>query len=131
MGISVLLTVLALGIIPHSPIISDTFDRVEINRYHDDNGRFVFEQLIFYDWDSYGGRFRCEGFLLAKDDQRDKVSYSVEGNSIILNGGGEIRNIKFKSLHRSWTQYDVEMELRKPDDKKYRRGLTDGSFKRD
>jgi len=39
-----------IALLPHTPIVRDRCDLVEVNHFYDEEGRLVFDQVIFYDW---------------------------------------------------------------------------------
>lgn len=62
-----LIAVLLLVRIDHDPTIVDTFDRIEVNHYHNDYGIEVWSQLICWDWYGRKSVFHVEHWIMMKD----------------------------------------------------------------
>lgn len=85
--------------IPFDVTVSETVDIVEVNHFYDDNGRHVFDQVIFYDWDG-----TCVDWRLIKNESmRPNRCKMLWFDDTIL------RKITAKSQRETWTQYDPEL----------------------
>jgi hypothetical protein len=109
-----MVAILLLCIIPQ-PTGSDHYsvDLVELNHFYDENGRLVFDQVIFYDWHSIDQRFHVREWRLVKclghapvRDWRNKayVSRWSEDNGCYV--------VAARSFRETWTQEDPELKER-------------------
>lgn len=53
-------------------ILEDKFDKVEINHFYDVDGKFVYDQIIWYDWDYEFNQHKVVSWKLVKDSRTDK-----------------------------------------------------------
>ena len=85
-------------------------DVLELNHFYDENGRLVFDQYIFWEWDRFTKRFQIKAWRLKKPnmplDLKNKLIYVFEGNQ---RDKSKIKKIYFYSFRESWTQYDPEL----------------------
>ena len=125
--------------VPYDVVVSDRADVIEPNHYHDDCGRHVFDQVIFWDWDCEGCLFHVRDWRMVKqlvsepapgvfphytglnwqfrrDWERDCwVAYGRDGTVT--------REVKASAMRESWEQYDPELAAREVRPKERRRGL--------
>ena len=113
------IAILLLGIIPLDIPTTDKVDLVEHNHFYDENGREVFQQLIWWDWDKYNSRFVIRDWRLVTDKQ----ILPIDGRSVFYDGG-TMREIKATSKSTSWLQYDPELADREMLPKEQRRELS-------
>lgn len=93
---------LLLSIVPYSPVIESQAETCEINHLYDDNGRHIFDQLIFLDKDS-----QVMGWRLFKRGTQ------MPNGGIAVHYDGMARVIRYRVLHETWRQYDPEVEDRR------------------
>lgn len=103
--------------IPNQGFVVDEVELVEWNHYYDGQGRHVFEQLIFWDWNGKKGKheivdwrmYKHHGMIPIKDE-RDGM-YKVIWHDAAHGGGW--RRVNAKYFRKTFTQYDPELEERK------------------
>ncbi len=112
------------GLLPSELVTTDRADVVEINHYYDQNGRHVFDQIIFWEWRDdrkqhhvFAWRMWNENGQIPLRDWRRK-SYVL-----IWFDGKNLRRVRAHVAHESWTQYDPEILDRQRVAPTQRRGL--------
>ena len=111
-------------------VVNDQVDLIEVNHFYDDQGRLVFDQVIFYDWDPARGRYDVRAWRLLKKPtqmpQRD-----VRGRKFFAtwHDGEVLRHVEAEAMRESWTQYDPELVEREFLPKDKRRELRKLTFK--
>lgn len=102
--------------LPQETAVKDQVDLVEINHFYDDQGRLVFDQVIYYNWCFQTDRYQVRDWRLLKDpfqiplrDWRDG-GYSSEWRDPKQRDG--LRSVRSTSVRETWTQYDPELEER-------------------
>ena len=84
-------------------------DLVELNHFLDDNGREVFRQLVFYDWNRHQKRFHVRAWrLVKKPSQLPKRSWDPPGYLIRWKDKSVEREVWAKSMRETWSQHDPE-----------------------
>lgn len=102
--------VVACGIAPPEDIARESVDLIEVNHFYDEQGRLVFDQLIFYDWSPPDSRYMVRAWRLVKSpSQLPQRDFRDGGYSAIWHDGDLLRNVRADSLRESWTQYDPEL----------------------
>ena len=95
---------------PSSTVLRDDVDLVEVNHYHDERGRRVFDQLIFYDWSEQRKRFQVRAWRLIKSDrQLPRRDHAADVYRVLWHDEGVLREVTAKSMRETWTQYDPEL----------------------
>ena len=95
---------------PSSTVLRDDVDLVEVNHYHDERGRRVFDQLIFYDWSEQRKRFQVRAWRLIKSDrQLPRRDHVADVYRVLWHDEGVLREVTAKSMRETWTQYDPEL----------------------
>jgi len=117
------LILLLFTVIPNDVVIKQTVDRIELNHYYDENGKVVFNQLIFYEWNH--DRFDVLEYRILKFDDLSAgiKNFKLLPNGIIFFDGGTMKCIKTSNFIETHTQYDVEQEERLKLPKEQRKGL--------
>lgn len=101
---------LLMFITPNDCVLRDCVDLVEVNHYHDECGRKVFDQLIFYDWSAQQCRFHVRAWRLIKSEgQLPRRDYQRNVYRIVWHDDGVLREVKAKSFRETWTKYDPEL----------------------
>ncbi|MEX1040061.1 MAG: hypothetical protein WDZ51_05500 [Pirellulaceae bacterium] len=114
-----------LGAQPQSPAVQDRVDLLEINHYHDAQGRLVFDQVIFYEWSARDARFHVTAWRLLKSPwQLPRRRWSDGMYESTWNDGDVTRHVVAEVVRETWTQYDPEMVEREYLPREYRRGLS-------
>ncbi len=84
-------------------------DLVEVNHYFDRGGKPVFDQLIFYNWDSTAGRYNVVAWRLLKTpgqfplrNPKNDMYYATWYDGKLL------RTVRAEDRIETWTQHDPE-----------------------
>jgi hypothetical protein len=110
---------------PPELAVIDRVDVIELNHFYDEQGKLVFDQLLFYDWSPQQSRYNVRAWRLLKSSlqmpQRDwqRGDYSVRWFD-----GDTLREIRAKTVRETWTQHDPELVEREFLAKEQRRELT-------
>ena len=113
MSIQIAVCMAAFTLSPADEATVDQVDLVEINHFYDDQGRLVFDQVIYYDWSPVHHRYQVRDWRLLKTptqvplrDWRDG-GYVSEWEDFKQRNG--LRRVRSKSVRETWTQYDPEL----------------------
>jgi hypothetical protein len=103
----------------------DYVDLIEINHFYDeDNGRWIFDQIVFYDWSIEDGRFQCVSFRLLKDPAQIPIKCWKRKEYVATwYDGDHIRVVRAKQKIETWTMEDPEVTEREFLPKEKRKGL--------
>jgi hypothetical protein len=101
-----LITLLALCHVPFAEPVRDRVDGIERNVMYDLDGRLVFQQLIFSDYD--GAAFRVVAWRLDKGE----FLFTENPPAVIWVDENRLRHVTAKSWRATWTQHDPETEQR-------------------
>jgi len=109
---------------PVEDVVVDRVDLIELNHFYDEQGKHVFDQIIFYDWSPQYGRYNVRAWRLLKNpaqiprrDWRRRAFVAVWHDGIVL------REVHAETVRESWTQYDPELVERAYLPKEQRREL--------
>ena len=92
---------------------TESIDLVEVNHYYDDGGKAVFDQLIFYNWDSQAGRYNVVAWRLLKNPNQLPLRNPQNGMYYSSwHDGKLLRVIQAERKLETWTQYDPETRER-------------------
>lgn len=113
-----------LGASTPEVVARDEVDLVEINHFYDENGRHVFDQLIFYDWSAEESRFQVRAWRLLKTPSQIPQRNWKRGEfESVWHDGEVLRKIHAASFRETWTQYDPELVERAALPREQRREL--------
>ena len=116
MGSLSLTSVLLLAAVVSNPPDAnphDELDLLEVNHYHDDQGRMVFDQLIFYEWSPEQGRHQVRAWRLLKSDtQRPRYDFPSRQYVVRWYDGEILREVRAAAYRETWTQHDPELAER-------------------
>jgi hypothetical protein len=119
------LILLLFSIVPAELTAEDRVDVAELNHFYDENGRLVFEQVIFYRWCWDYERYQVYDWRLVKNPtflpQRD---WELGGYVCRWDDGEFRRTVRADSFRETWTQYDPELAEREFLPKEQRMGLS-------
>lgn len=124
---------LILTILPQVEPVVDRCDVIEVNHFYDWEGRLVFDQLIFWEWNPLWCRDdvldwrllnKCPGGLPESDHRHGGWTSTFYDEQ-----AGIIRTVRAKSVRETWTQEDPEAIERQICPASQRRGLTKVKFK--
>ena len=103
-------TLVALGISPQVDVARDTVDLIELNHFYDEQGRLVFDQVIFYDWSDDDARHMVRAWRLVKNPtQLPQRDWKDGGYSAVWQDGELLRHVHSRAFRETWTQYDPEL----------------------
>ncbi len=105
--------------IPREEVAEDEMDLIEVNHFHDDNGRLVFSQVIFYEWaqvdPSKGGgwRYQVRAWRMLKVTAQIPRRDHTNGGYVTIwhdtQNGDVMRKVKAQCFRETFTQYDPEL----------------------
>lgn len=101
---------LLFSIIPQDLVLTDSFDKVEINHFYDDQGRHVFDQVIWYDWEEIYHRHTVHAWRLVKNKGCiPTLNRQTNLYESLFNDNDLLRKVNAKYMVETWTQHDVEL----------------------
>ncbi len=90
--------------------ISEYADLAELNHFYDDQGRAVFDQVIYYDWDRGHLRHQVRAWRLVKNpDYVPRLNRKTGYYEALWDDGDTLRLLHTVSMRESWTQFDPEL----------------------
>ncbi len=102
-----------LGFTPTEHAKLDRVDVVEINHFFDEQGRLVFDQLIFYDWCAVQKRYNVRDWRLLKSPAQIPVRNWKDRDYVAVwhdfKERDVLRKVVAKMIRETWTQYDPEL----------------------
>lgn len=114
----------SFAISPREDVATERVDLIEVNHFYDDQGRLVFDQLLFYDWSHDDGRYQLRAWRMVKNNsQLPQRNWQSGGYVATWQDGDVLRKISAASTRESWTQYDPELTEREFLPKEKRREL--------
>jgi hypothetical protein len=128
-----LLLAAALSIVPQDGAepVSDCVSSIELNHFYDEQGRQVFEQCIFREWNRLAERENVVAWRLVKTpNQIPQFDWSRGCYRTVWFDGDFFRDISSRSLTETWTQYDPELYEREFLPKEQRRELSSPKVRR-
>jgi hypothetical protein len=97
---------------------------MEVNHFYDEQGRLVFDQVIFYDWAPEHSRYNVRAWRLVKNPaQLPERDWRDGGYLAVWQDGEVLRRVRAASMRETWTQYDPELVEREYLPKERRREL--------
>ena len=120
--IAVLFASLCLN--PVEDVAIDRVDLIELNHFHDEQGKQVFDQVIFYDWSPTRGRYNVLAWRLLKHPSQLPTRDWSRGDFVaVWRDNVILREVRAQTMRESWTQYDPELIERAHLPKEQRREL--------
>jgi len=99
---------------PGDTILIDRVDLVEVNHFYDEQGRLVFDQLIFYDWEPEKSAYVVRAWRLLKTRQQiPQRDWSRGDYRVVWQDGDAMRTVRAQAYKETWTQSDPELINRK------------------
>jgi hypothetical protein len=119
----------ALSNTPVEHLVVDMVDVIEVNHCHDEDGKHVFDQIIFYDWSPTNRRYQVRAWRLLKEhSQYPSRNVSLGLYESLWHDGMVLRQVQGKTYRETWTQFDPELAARQFQRKEDRRQLTSPQF---
>jgi hypothetical protein len=116
--------VVVLGLNPAEDVARERVDLMEVNHFYDEQGRLVFDQVIFYDWSPEHSRYMVRAWRLVKNpSQLPERDWRDGGYQAVWQDGEVLRRVRAASMRETWTQYDPELIEREYLPKERRREL--------
>lgn len=103
------LTLLVIGLNPQCGPLVTTTDVVEVNHFHDDDGRKVFDQIIWWEW--LGGAKVVRDWRLLKTPRQMPQQRNGWYESTWWDGE-TLRRVRAKAYCETWTFHDPELKNR-------------------
>lgn len=120
--IAYLLAYLTLN--PVEDVATDRVDLIEVNHFFDEQGKHVFDQIIFYDWSAQYSRYNVRAWRLLKNQaQMPQRDWRRDEFVTVWHDGAVLRKVRAETIRESWTQYDPELAERAYLPKEQRREL--------
>lgn len=102
--------IVSLGISPAEDVAREKVDLMEVNHFYDEQGRLVFDQVIFYDWSAADSRYMVRAWRLVKSpNQLPMRDWREGGFTAIWQDGEVLRRVQAESMRETWTQFDPEL----------------------
>jgi hypothetical protein len=102
--------VVACGIAPVDDVPYEPVDLIEVNHLYDEQGRLVFDQIIFYDWSPRDSHYMVRAWRLVKSPaQLPKQDFRTGGYTAVWHDGEVLRHVWAQSKRETWTQYDPDL----------------------
>ena len=133
MTTSLTLCLATLSLNPARSAAVDEVDLIEINHFFDEQGRLVFDQIIYYDWSDEESRYQVRDWRLLKNPSQIPLRNWRDGNFVSVwhdfKHRDVLRRVQAKTLRETWTQYDPELVEREFLPEERRRKLHQGFSK--
>lgn len=114
----------SFAISPREDVATERVDLIEVNHFYDEQGRLVFDQLLFYDWSHNDGRYQLRAWRMVKNNSQLPHRNWQTGDYVATWQDGDVlRKISAPTTRESWTQYDPELTEREFLPKEKRREL--------
>ena len=93
-----------------NPLVAEQqVDLIELNHFMDDNGRHVFDQVVFYEWVESKKKFRVIAWRMVKRPSQLPVrTWDPPGWQCVWKDDQIMRSISAPSFRETWTQQDPE-----------------------
>lgn len=124
------LVTLLLCVVPMNDAVEDFVDLTEIQHFHDEQGRLVFDQVVFFNFDWHSGRHQVVAWRMLKSHSQ-VPQYSHRLGVYVATwqdtqNGDIFRRVYSRSYRETWGQSDVELVERGNLPKEHRSELTRG-----
>ena len=95
---------------PFEAVAHDQVDLIEINHYHDPNGKLVLDQVIFYEWCAAESRFQVRDWRLLKSRRQiPRRDWQRRDYVVFWRDGDIVRKIRAPAIRETRTMYDPEV----------------------
>ncbi len=89
--------------------VKQRVDLIELNHFVDEDGREVFQQVIFYDWSRMHRRFHVRAWRLVKhESQIPTRHWNPARYECTWHDDGVLREVWAPQLRETWSQTDPE-----------------------
>ena len=84
-------------------------DLIELNHFLDDEGREVFQQVIFYDWCKPKQQFHVRAWRLVKKESQLPIRHwNPRSYQCTWHDGPLLRQVRASKMRETWSQQDPE-----------------------
>ncbi len=108
-------------------VIIANCDTIELNHFYDGEGKLLFNQFVFWEFDESDSQWKVVDWMLGTYNfGSTKVNYDLNTTvkTLVINRQTNLFKIKYKNrFFESWTQYDSELANRSILSIEKRRGL--------
>lgn len=117
-GAPMLILLLAMAANPPEDIVIDRCDVIELNHYYDGDGKKIFDQVIFWRWQSIdaGQRLECRDWVIRRPPQVLSIEPRPNGDKSVVwterGRGALLRRVEAPMFRETWTQFDPELKDR-------------------
>lgn len=119
-----MIALLLMATVPLEDIWRERCDVIEHNSFYDEQGRLVFDQIIFYDWCPTAERLQVRAWRLVKGPgQIPEYDHGSAEWFCLWHDEDILRHVSAPSTRRTWTQFDPELAERDVYPKEKRREL--------
>lgn len=102
-----------LGVSPEVLPITDHVDLIEVNHFHDENGKLVFDQVVYYEWLENQSRHQVIDWrVLKKEEMRPSKNFETGMYEAVWFDDQTFRKVVSVAARESWTGYDPELKDR-------------------
>ncbi len=131
----ILQIILLLGAVGPEAALQDRVDVQELNHFYNEEGKLVFHQIIYYEWQPYsvlresgvreeGWRYQVVDWRLVRGpDIIPQYDHARKAWVALFQDGDDMRRVESTGFRETWTQYDPELVEREWLDKERRRKL--------
>lgn len=97
-------------LVPHDSATVDRVEVIELNHYHDDHAKHVFDQLIGWNRNTGDEYYHVEWWVLWKPGHTPVSRNYATGNwEATYTTGIHLRKLVAPTFVETWTQYDPEL----------------------
>ncbi len=123
------LFLITLGDVDTNSKVHESVDLIELNHFHDEQGRPVYDQVIFYEWSASQAKYHVRAWCLIEPKEivsrRPVQSFSDDRYHVrwFDNDQHIYRHISSQLYRETWTQTDPERANKKILDERNRTAL--------
>jgi hypothetical protein len=122
--ISLAILLAATALSPPETVVADYVDVIEINHFYDEQGKLVFDQVLYFDWSPSQSRYNVRAWRLLKSPAQVPQKDGQRGDYVATFFDGDaLRTVRAASFRETWTQHDPELAEREYLPKEHRREL--------
>lgn len=108
----------------HTTVITDIVSVIELNHMYDGEGKLVFDQVIWWDWNAEFARYEVRDWRLVQPQRKGVIPTKDRQRGVwvsVFQDGEQMRKVSCLTFRETWTQCDNEMldrEFLAPPDRK-------------
>ena len=94
---------------PTKTVARQRVDLIELNHFIDDEGREVFQQVVFYDWSAEHRQYHVRAWRLVKRQSQTPIRHwNPNRFECTWHEDGLMRRVTAPSMKETWSQKDPE-----------------------